>query len=97
MRAWATALVLLTSAPAVADANDIVPDAVATELAAPASSGRHDWARKGIVMNPARLSPRMTRTTPPMTRSVGRYSESPAAANVAVMPSSVKTLPKPRT
>ena len=35
--------------------------------------------------------------TPPITRSVGRYSASPADANVAVMPSSVNTDPNPRT
>jgi hypothetical protein len=82
---------------ALADANDIVPVALATEPAAPASSGRHDWARRGIVMNPARFSPRTMRITPPMTRSVGRYWLSPAAAKVAVTPSSVNTAPNPST
>src|SRR5262245_25297681 len=69
---------------APADASDIVPVALATELAAPASSGRHDWARRGIVMIPARFRPRTTRMTPPITRSVGRYWLRPAAAKVAV-------------
>src|SRR6476620_11279524 len=82
---------------APADANDIVPVVLATEPAAPASSGRHDWARRGIVINPARFSPRTTGPAPPMTRSAGRYWERPAAANVAVTPSNVKTAAKPRT
>ena len=56
-----------------------MPVALATDPAAPASSGRHVRSRRGIRSTPARLRPRMIRMTPPTWRSIGRYSEKPAA------------------
>src|SRR6476661_402871 len=77
--------------------NDIVPVVAATDADAPASSGRQVRSSAGMRRTPARLSPRMTRITPPTWRRNGIHCDSPAAANVAVIPSSVKTAPNPAT
>ena len=81
--------------PGVANATE--PVAVATDSAAPASSGRQVRSRIGIRTSPVRLMPRITRIRPPIQRSSSMYWAKPLAAYVAVTPSSVKTAPKPST
>src|SRR5262249_28262127 len=64
---------------------------------APASRGRHVRSSAGSRRIPARFSPRITRTTPPIWRSCGTYGDRPSAAKDAVTPSRVKTLVNPNT
>src|SRR4051812_3890230 len=80
-----------------AGANDIDPVAVATDAAAPLSSGRQLRSRRGIRRRPARFRPRRIRTIPPTWRRAGIQGDSPAAANDAVTPRSVNTTPNPPT
>src|SRR6185369_6276228 len=73
------------------------PVELATAADAPASSGRQLRSSAGIRRTPARFSPSRTRITPPTWRRTGIHGDSPAAANVAVTPSSVNTEPNPAT
>ena len=53
-------------------ARAIVPVALATDAAAPASSGRKVRSSAGIRSTPARFNPSTMRTTPPAWRRNGR-------------------------